>query len=170
MSRMPFWRFSRSTLIISVNSIDWLVFVVKTEFSVRHELTFYIYIIWANKNLYHCKFVVDKLAVGQVSVRALRFSPISTIPPTSILIFILILLIRKKEELSPRTLKRSITLSSIWSQWKKKLLPLFFIHPLKGKRVKLENLPTKVVLWCKSESNKKENYFQSLKGWYFCLF
>jgi hypothetical protein len=43
MSRMPFWQFSRSTLIISVNSIYWLVFVVKTEFSVRHELTFYIY-------------------------------------------------------------------------------------------------------------------------------
>ena len=166
MSCMPFWRFSRSTLIISVNSIYWLIFVVRTEFSVRHELTFYTHIIWANKNPYHCQFVVDKLAVGQVFVREFRFCPISIIPPISILIFILILLVSEGQESAARECSNVAILFRVSGGNGKESTSTSFSRPLKSKRVKSGNLPTKVVYGVNRRASRKKINL-SLKGWYF---
>jgi hypothetical protein len=107
--------------------------------------------------------VVDELAVAQVFARALQFSPISIIPPISILIFILKLL-TSGQKTAARERSNVAILFGVSETNGKESTSTFFSHPLTSKRVKLGNLPTKVMLWCKSESIKKENYFQSLKG------
>jgi len=38
---------------------------------------------------FHVKFVVNKVTLGEAFLRALRFFPVSIIPPTLLLIFIL---------------------------------------------------------------------------------
>ena len=146
---MPFWRFSRSTLIISVNSIYWLVFVVETEFSVRHKLTLYIY------NLGGKKTVPLPVRGGQtgsgtgfcsstsVSSHHHHSTQLHTHfhPNTT--------RIRRTEERCPRKLKRSNTLSSIWSKWKGKVLPLFSVIHWKANEWSLGTFQQR---WCSGVS------------------
>lgn len=65
---------------------------------------------------------------------------------------------------SLRTFYLSKTLATVGKHWKGKYFHnvFFFSHQLKDKWARLGNLPTNVMLWRKSESIKKENYFHSV--------
>ena len=99
---MCYVRFSQNT-IMSVNRLNWLVFVTEMQ-CVYHEVTTklpsfsrLVAILsawWPGFDLkaVHVRFVVDKVALGQVSLPVLRFPPYTNLPS---MLRIYLLFIRK---------------------------------------------------------------------------
>ena len=117
---MCFVWISEQTAIISVHSFNWLVFITETEYLLRGKNWVYIIRIdllyrrlvavltprrpGCNFRPFLLKFVVDRVALVQVSLRVLRVSPCqyhSTIAPYSFIYMLLFSQGKKGEAWEP---------------------------------------------------------------------
>ena len=136
---MCFVWISKQTEIISLYNINWLVFITETECvycAVRNECFNVIQINLSRRPLrmrarvwsrpVHVRFMVDRVALGQVSIRVLRFPPVSIIPPMLRIYLSTCCFYQKDRRAKPGSLPNSNARQKTRRSWIEKYFDLAF--------------------------------------------